>query len=204
MAAGDSSLSRLPIFAKAGIIVGLVGLIGVAYYVVFFGDIASRIKAAQGQERSLHQELTDARKNEFAYHQDLAELADREQRLPELVKKLPTSSDYPAFLSSIQNAANIAAVSLTAWTPQDEVPEQFYARVPMRLELRGRFHQVAKFFYNVGQLDRIINMENISISDPTVNGDEIDVKVEVLATAFRLLETASKADARGASAGGAK
>ena len=55
----------------------------------------------------------------------------------------------------------------------------------MKLALSGKFHQIAKFFNGVGQLDRIINIENISLKNPKVNGDEVDVDVECLATAFR-------------------
>jgi type IV pilus assembly protein PilO len=186
--AKESSLARLPFLAKLGIGAGLLVLVGVAYFVVFYGDLASSIKAAQGRERQLRGDLADARKNEFAYQKDLAELTDRQQRQRELQKILPATTEYPSFLSSLQSVANVSGVSLSAWTPQEEIPEQFYARVPMKLELSGRFHQVAKFFYGVGQLDRIINMENISITDPKPQGDEVDVKVEVLATAFRALE----------------
>ncbi len=186
--AKESSLARLPLLAKLGIGAGLLVLVGVAYFVVFYGDLASSIKAAQGRERQLRGDLAEARKNEFAYQKDLAELTDRQQRQRELQKILPATTEYPSFLSSLQSVANVSGVSLSAWTPQEEIPEQFYARVPMKLELTGRFHQVAKFFYGVGQLDRIINMENISITDPKPEGDEVDVKVEVLATAFRALE----------------
>jgi type IV pilus assembly protein PilO len=86
------------------------------------------------------------------------------------------------------------------------VPEQFYARVPMKLELRGRYHQIAKFFFGVGQLDRIINMENIAITDPQAEGEDIVIKAEALATAFRTLEEikAEPADKRGAAQGGGK
>ena len=68
--------------------------------------------------------------------------------------------------------ANMAGVNLTAWSPQSEIKEEYYARVPMQLELDGRFHQVAKFFYGIGQNDRIMNIENITISDPVVVADE--------------------------------
>jgi type IV pilus assembly protein PilO len=173
--------------AKVGVGAALAVLVLVAYYVVFYGDIQSSIKAAQGQERQLRSDLAEARKNEFAYQKDLAELTDREQRQRAFEKILPANTEYPAFLSSLQNVANTTGVSLSAWTPDEEVPEQFYARVPMKLELSGRYHQVAKFFYGVGQLDRIINMENISITDPKREGDDIVVKAEVLATAFRVL-----------------
>lgn len=198
MAAKESSLAKLPGIAKLGIGAALIALVAVAYFVVFYGDLASSIKAAQGRERQLREELGEARKNEFAYQKDLAELTERQQRARELEKILPRQTEYPSFLSSVQAVANVSGVALSAWTPQEEVPEQFYSRVPMALELTGRFHQIAKFFYGVGQLDRIINMENISITDPkTREGDEVVVRVIALATAFRALDEAKAGDKRG-------
>ena len=204
MARGDSVLARLPPAGKIGLGAALLAMVGVAYFVVFYGDLASSISAAQGKEQTLRQELAAAHKAEFAYQKDLEELSVRQQRQRELVKILPSDTEYPAFLSAVQNVANVSGVALSAWTPNAEVPEQFYARVPMKLELRGRYHQIAKFFYGVGQLDRIINMENISITDPKPEGDDIVIRAEALATAFRALgeAQAEPADKRGAAAQG--
>ena len=188
MAKAPSALSRLNLAAKIGIGAALMILSGVVYFVVFYGDVATSIKAEQGRERQLHDDLAEAQKAQHAYQLDLAELSDRQQRQRELNKILPATTEYPAFLSAVQSVANVAGVNLSAWTPQDEASEQFYARVPMRLELEGRYHQVAKFFYNVGQLDRIINMENISITDPHMKGDDVLVKVTALATAFHSVD----------------
>jgi type IV pilus assembly protein PilO len=185
--ARDSSLAKLPTAAKVAVGGGLLLLIGVAYFVVFYTDLQSSIKAAENQEQKLRSELSEARKSEFAYQRDLAEVTDRQQRQREYNKILPATTEAPAFLSSIQNVANIAGVGLTAWNPLPEVTEQFYARIPMKLELSGRYHQIAKFFHGVGQLDRIINVENISIREPKKSGEDIVVKVDALATAFRTL-----------------
>jgi type IV pilus assembly protein PilO len=206
MARGESVLSRLPPAGRIGVGAGLLAVVGVAYFVVFYGDLASSISAAQGKEQTLRQELAGAHKAEFAYQKDLEELSARQQRQRELVKILPSDTEYPAFLSAVQNVANVSGVALSAWTPNAEVPEQFYARVPMKLELRGRYHQIAKFFFGVGQLDRIINMENISITDPKPEGDDIVIRAEALATAFRALSEArpEPADKRGAAQGGSK
>jgi type IV pilus assembly protein PilO len=204
MARQTSALAKLPLVAKIGVAAGLLVLVFVSYFVVFYGDIESSIKAAQGQEQTLRTGLADARKNEFVYQKDLAELTDRQQRQRELNKVLPVDTEYPAFLSAVQTVANVSGISLTAWTPQPEVPDQFYARVPMKVSLIGRYHQVAKFFYGVGQLDRIINMENISLTDPKLQGDDVVVKTEALATAFRALDEtkpATAADKRGAAIG---
>jgi type IV pilus assembly protein PilO len=192
VARGESTLAKLPAIAKVGVGALFVLLIGVAYFVVFYGDLASTITAEKNTEERLRGELSDARKAEFSYQQDLTELSQRQQHQRELVKILPTETEYPAFLSAVQNVANVAGVGLTAWSPMPEVPEQFYSRVPMKVTLKGRYHQVAKFFHGVGQLDRVINMENITLTDPKVEGEDVTVKVEALATAFR-----AKADGQG-------
>jgi type IV pilus assembly protein PilO len=204
VARGESVLNKLPPVAKLGIGVVFVVLIGLAYFVVFYGDLASNITTEKSKEAKLRAELSTARKNEFSYQQDLAELSDRQQRQRELVKILPTETEYPAFLSAVQNVANVAGIGLTAWSPLPEVPDQFYSRVPMRVELRGRYHQIAKFFHGVGQLDRVINMENITLTDPKLEGEDVVVKVDALATAFRAKaegESAAPTDKRGAKAG---
>jgi type IV pilus assembly protein PilO len=206
MARADVALNRLPVAARFAVGIGLVAVLAIAYVVVFYGDLSNSINTAKTEEDRLRRDLAEARKNEFVYEKDLAELTLRQQRQRELNKMLPTNTEYPAFLSAVQNVANVTGVSLTAWSPNQEVTQEFYARVPMKLELSGRFHQVAKFLYGIGQLDRIINMENISLSDPKQVGDDLILKVESLATAFRAVEnaTVTSTDKRGAAQGGGK
>ena len=103
----------------------------------------------------------------------------------------------PAFLSTIQDVATVSGVSLTAWSPTEQVPEEFYAKVPMKLSLKGRFHQVSKFFYGIGQQDRIINIEDIRISKPRSDMDEVEV--ECLATAFRSVRAGEAPKRKGGS-----
>jgi type IV pilus assembly protein PilO len=49
----------------------------------------------------------------------------------------------------------------------------------------GKYHQLAKFFYNVSRLQRAINMENIVIGTPKLEGEDLILQVRVLATTFR-------------------
>src|SRR5215831_9182224 len=188
------SFVRNPTFTKIGVGGALAGLVAVVYFVIFYGEVADAIDRQKRQEQVLTNDLTQARQGEFAYHKDLAELAERQQRQREFNKILPETTEYPAFLSAVQGVANISGVSLQGWSPMEEVAQKFFARVPMRLSLTGKFHQIAKFFYGIGQLDRIINVENISLTDPKTVGEEVQLKVDCLATAFHTLPT----DAKGA------
>lgn len=185
MARGESALSRLSMAAKIIIVSVVMVAVAAVYFALFHTEVNSRIQAAGNRETKLLDELKTARKNEFAYQKDLQELTERQQRQRELNKVLPQTTEYPSFLSALQSVANVSGISLTAWSPEPEVPEQFYARVPMKIEISGRYHQLAKFFYQVGQLDRIINIENISVTDPKKDGDDFFIKVVALATAFK-------------------
>jgi type IV pilus assembly protein PilO len=182
-------MTKYPRLAKVGVGALLTVLVGVAYFVLFYDDISEQIAKHKRDEQSLRADVTRVKQAEFEYHKDLAELTERQQRQRDLNKILPETTEYPAFLSALQGVANISGVALQAWTPQEEVMQKFFARVPMRLTLRGKFHQVAKFFYGVGQLDRIINVENIALAEPKTQNDELLLKVDCLATAFHTIPT---------------
>jgi len=182
-------MTKYPRLAKVGVGALLTVLVGVAYFVLLYDDISEQIARQKRDEQTLRAELTRVKQAEFEYHKDLAELTERQQRQRDLNKILPETTEYPAFLSALQGVANISGVALQAWTPQEEVMQKFFARVPMHLTLRGKFHQVAKFFYGVGQLDRIINVENIALAEPKTQNDELLLKVDCLATAFHTIAT---------------
>lgn len=182
------SLSRLPIAGKIGVGAVLCALLGVAYYVVLHTDVAARIDRERAKTEELKAELSKQKQAQASYFADRDELAMRQQKQRELNKVLPTDTEAATFLSALQAVSNISGIDLKAWTPQDEIPQTFYAKVPMKLVLSGRFHQIAKFIYEVGKQDRIINMENLELTDPKTEGEDVVLKANCLATTFHLLK----------------
>jgi Tfp pilus assembly protein PilO len=54
------------------------------------------------------------------------------------------------------------------------------------LAIKGKYHDLAKFFYNISRLERAINMENLSLQVAERKGDsEVMLAVNVRATTFR-------------------
>jgi type IV pilus assembly protein PilO len=194
------SLTKLSVPAKIGVGVFLVMGAGVLYWVVFFTDISSKIEAATRHAAEMQTELAKQQQAQAGYLVDRDELVMRQQRQRELNKILPADSEAAAFLSSIQQVSNVSGIDLQGWRPEEEQSQAFFAKVPMRLELSGRFHQVAKFMYEVGRLDRIINVENIELAEPKVEGDDVVLKVKCLATTFHSLKPKAPAAAASAAA----
>src|SRR3954466_15339476 len=182
------SLNRLPIAGKIGVGAILCALLGVAYYVLLHTDVAARIDREKAQTNELEAELSRQRQSQASYFADRDELAMRQQKQRELNKVLPTDTEAATFLSAIQQVSNISGIDLKAWAPMEEVPQTFYAKVPMKLQITGRFHQIAKFAYEIGRQDRIINMENLELGEPKIQGEDVVMKATCLATTFHLLK----------------
>ena len=198
------SLNRLPIVGKVAFGAIFCVLLGVAYYVLLHTDVAARIDRERARTSELQTELSRVKQSQASYFADRDELAMRQQKQRELNKILPTDTEAAAFLSALQAVSNISGIDLKAWSPMEEVPQTFYAKVPMRLQITGRFHQIAKFIYEVGKQDRLIKMENLELGDPKVEGEDVVLKATCLATTFHLLKPKAPAApaAPGAPAGG--
>jgi type IV pilus assembly protein PilO len=182
------SLNRLPLVGKIGVGLLLCSLVGASYFFLFDAEVESRTKRERGQTGELEDELGKIKQAQRDYFADRDEAASRQQRQRELNKVLPTDTEAATILSALQSVSNVSGIDLKAWAPMEEVPQAFYAKVPMKLTITGRFHQIAKFVYEVGKQDRIINMENLELSDPKVEGDDVILKATCLATSFHALK----------------
>jgi type IV pilus assembly protein PilO len=186
--AAGFSLAKLPLAGKIGLGAFLVLLVGLGYWVVFYTEVSAKIDNANRQTSELKQQLAQVELSRSSYLVDRDELVMRQQRQRELNKILPADAEAAAFLSSLQQVSNVSGIDLKAWQPMDEQQQAYFAVVPMKLEITGRFHQIAKFVYEVGKLDRIINVANIELSEPVVVGDDILLKAKCLATTFHTLK----------------
>lgn len=182
-----SILSRLSVPGRIGLSVFFVSVIGLGYWLVFHTEVTGKIESAKKQQDQLRGQLVEKQQAQASYVADLADLEIREQRARSLNRILPSEKQQPAFLSAIQLAANTSGIDLKVFNPLEEQPQPYFIKDPMRLEISGRFHQVVKFVYEVGKLDRVINMENIELFDPKMVGEEIVLRGRCLATAFHAI-----------------
>ena len=186
-AAASFNLAKIGMPARIAVGAAFFVLVALTYWVMFYTDVSSKIEASKTLTSSLNADLASQQQAQASYFADRDELALRQQRQRELNKVLPADSEQAAFLSSIQQVSNVSGIDLKGWTPLDEKNEAFFAKVPMRLDITGKFHQIAKFAFEIGKLDRIINVENIQLQQPKLDGDDMILTAHCLATTFHML-----------------
>ena len=155
-------------------------LVGVAYFVVFYDEISSSHRQAEARGADLRAELAEAKQAEFEYQKDLAELTERQQRQRELNKILPETTEYPAFSRRCRASPTSPASRCTAWTPQEEVPQKFYARVPMKLDAARQIPPGGEVLLRRGPArSHHQHREHRDRAEPKTQNDEVDAEGRV-------------------------
>jgi type IV pilus assembly protein PilO len=180
-----STFSTLPPGAKVGLLIALLALVSAGYYLGVHMGLEDEAQEAQRRHEVLQNDLNQARERQKEYLKLREELANREALDRQNMRVLPETAEIPAFLDDLNRLAELSGLRVGQVNPRPEKSEQFFVRVPVSLSIDGKFHQLAKFFYNISRLERAINMENISLTQPRDEAGEINLSVSVLATTFR-------------------
>jgi type IV pilus assembly protein PilO len=180
-----TSFAALPPGAKVFVLFALLALVSAGYYLGVHMSLEQEAEEAQRRHEVLQNELNQARERQKEYLKLREELASREALDRQNMRVLPDNAEIPAFLDDLNRLAELSGLRVSQVTPRPEASEQFFVRVPVLLSLVGKYHQLAKFFYNISRLERAINMENIALQQPTKENDDINLSVSVLATTFR-------------------
>jgi len=121
--------------------------------------------------------------------------ADEEKKIRDLqadVKRaearLPEGREIADLLSNIAASARAVGLDLTLFRQRPENYSEFYADVPVQMEMRGTYHELAAFMDRVKRLDRIVNVSDIQLRRPRVEGDVVLLDASCTATTFRFLD----------------
>jgi type IV pilus assembly protein PilO len=182
---GGQSFAKWPTWGKAAVLAAIVGLIFAVYYFALHLSITSDIRSAEARTRSLERQVREAEERNAEFLRLSEELSARAGIDRANLLALPESAETASFLQDLNRLAELSGLRMQLVEPRPEEPDTHYVRLPVNLRLTGRYHQLARFFYNVSRLDRLISMEDIHLDEPRLQGEEVLLDVDVLATTYR-------------------
>ena len=167
----------------AGLVVVIVLLIagyGVAVWMPMQNEMAGVEKNVQQQQTVLQRNLRTAR-----------DLPRKRQQFEEMKKQLklassmlPEKSQIPDLLDGVSRAGKHAGLEFRVFQPMPEVKKDLHAEVPVLLNMTGTFRQMALFLSTVGEMQRIVDVKNLSF----VQGKGDILQVSGQAVTYRLLD----------------
>ena len=180
---------RWPLSVRAGCVVlcFVVLAIFLFWYLVYREQkpLLDAARIVEQQKRSEFKTKHSKAVNLEVYQQ---QLADIERSFGALLRQLPGKTEVPSLLVDISQVGVGAGLEEKLFQPAaDEVKKDFYAELPIKIQLTGSYHQMGEFVSGIAALPRIVTLNGITIKPD--NKDMYDnLSLELTAKTYRYLD----------------
>ena len=181
--------------AAPKILVLLVILIGIPVAGFFFinQDQLKAIEQGQQRESKLKEDYVNKKKQAINLDLHRQQLREIDTQFGALLKQLPDKSQMDALLVDINQAGLGRGLQFELFKPAGgEIRREFYAELPIQVKVTGNYHDMGAFASDVGQLSRIVTLNNVAISA----GGDGNLTMDATARTFRYLDDAEIAAQR--------
>ena len=183
----DDLFDRPP-HQKLAIMGVMVLVVAVLDWTYLYGPSQRALTDLQAEVSQRRTELDSKRSKTNARAALERDLRDLGAELKRAQARLPDQREIANLLDSVAASGRQAGLEITLFRQKPEVPHDFYAEVPVEMQMRGTYQDVALFLDRVKRLDRIVNVANIQLSKPRLEGERMLLDAACTATTFRFLD----------------
>lgn len=165
----------IPLEKKYKIIIAIVLLLlpAVIFYFAFYDKKTKEINKLDKQITQLEKKLTQVKKKAQNRERLRQELAETMVVFEETSALLPKEKEIPKLLKDISALGTNAGLDFLAFKPGGDTPKDFYAEIPVDINVNGPYHNLGFFLDQVSKLDRIVTVNNIKMGGPKMDAGEM-------------------------------
>jgi type IV pilus assembly protein PilO len=143
----------------------------------------------------VQQQLDKAKKNARELNDWRNKMKKKEAQYATVMRALPEKEEIPSLLAGISEAGKDAGLEFLLFQPKPESAKDFYAEIPVDINVTGSYHQVALFFDKVAHLPRIVNIRDIKMAPQSsrAKGHSNNLTTVCQAVTYKFIEEQSKA-----------
>lgn len=156
-------IKKMPPLRKTLVVCLIFLLLGYFYYSYFYEDLLEKEVKCAEKLSSIQQEIAEKQILIRQIEKYKKELVVLKEALQVALTKLPEQKEIPGLLNSVSEAGRSVDLEFLLFRPMDPVSREFYAEIPVKIEVTGSYHNVALFFEKVAKLSRIMNIKDVSI-----------------------------------------
>ena len=114
------------------------------------------------------------------------QMAEMQQSFGDMLRQLPNKTEVAGLIVDISQTGLAAGLEFKLFKPGKEVPSEFYAELPIDIDVTGTYHQMGEFISGVASLPRIVTTHDIEISSSKSGGGLLSMKAK--AKTYRALD----------------
>jgi type IV pilus assembly protein PilO len=185
---------RWPLTALAGAVgVTFLILTVMLIYLTVWQNVRPELQQKENEEQSLRMEFQQKHAQAVNLSVYKQQLKDLQRSFGALLRQLPGRTEVPNLLVDISQTALAAGLQQKLFQPQPEQAKDFYAELPIKMELTGSYHQFGEFVSGIAALPRIVTLGDIEIKPTAANGGKDsggydDLTLTLTAKTYRYLD----------------
>src|SRR5579862_6528412 len=125
-------------------------------YLFVWQDVRPQLQQKENQEQTLRMEFQQKHAQAVNLATYKQQLKDLQRSFGALLRQLPGKTEVPNLLVDISQTALAAGLQQQLFQPQSERDNDFYAELPIKMELTGSYHQFGEFVSGIAALPRIV------------------------------------------------
>jgi type IV pilus assembly protein PilO len=137
-------------------------LASVFIYFLFWPKL-EKINKLTADLKELEKKLTTAKRNAADLKKFQTKMKEAEAQFKLAMQKLPENEEIPSLLTSISDSGQQVGLDFLLFEPKSEKRKEFYAEIPVAMNIKADYHNLAIFFDQVARLSRIVNIRDIQI-----------------------------------------
>ncbi len=189
-----NNIGSWPLTVRVIVIVLLCLVLLFAGYYLDTSDQLLELETAQAKESSLKQEFETKQAkaaNLGAYQEQMKEM---QRSFGALLQQLPGKTEVAGLLVDISRVGILSGLEFELFKPEAEIPKEFYAELPIKIRVKGSYHEFGNFASGTAALPRIVTLHNLSITSKVKKGEDGRMVMEATAKTYRYLEKDTTAD----------
>lgn len=207
MASPIDSLSKFPVWQLVlgwfGVALLMVGM----WYMLYYADAEEERNTVRGQHAASAQELDELETKLENFEEEMEKAAQAQREIDKAMEFLPLSqASLDHLMRTFQQHFRLAGLTIEEWRPGSEKIEQYYAKRPVDITVRGSWNQVGEFFRRVSEMRKIVNIEDVDVTvdkktvEKFIASSDILLDISFVAHTFRFLSDEERKRSAGKSA----
>lgn len=158
-----NNLGEAPVVVKAVLILLLCAAIGYGWYHFSTSKQLEQLEAAERKEGELKQTFQAKQKKAANLEAYKLQLAEMDESFGAMLKRLPDKTEVAALLIDVSQTGLAAGLEFELFQPTGEQARDFYAELPIKVQVTGQYHQFGEFISGLAALPRIVTIHDIGI-----------------------------------------
>src|SRR5437763_1383655 len=182
---------------KLVVLLAILIAIPVTGYVAHNSSQIEDLERLRNEENSLKEQYLNKKKQAINLDLHRQQLREIDTQFGALLRQLPNRSQMDALLVDINQAGLGRGLQFELFKPAPaETQREFYAELPISVKVVGTYHDMGAFASDVGQLSRIVTLNDVNIQ---AQKDGV-LTMDATARTFRYLDDQEVAAQRKAAA----